>query len=303
MGKISVPTIFFGGGTPSLLPTDIFAKIMKVINSVFNVSDDCEITLEANPATLSEKRLDEFIKFGVNRLSIGIQSLSDEKLRFLGRRHSARDALDLLKIAQKKNIKVSADFIYGLPGETAKDVALLCEKINDLGLTHCSLYELTIEPATPFGKMNLKMPSNNEMAKMYNAIDKNLNLPRYEVSNYALSGFECRHNQNVWDGGAYIGIGRGAAGRIFFGGDWYEELGGGVRFEKMSKKTRAIEKIITGLRTMRGIKLDQEIKKVINMDYVRKHPNLIHATKDGRLAATKNGILILDNLLLNVVKI
>ena len=142
-------------------------------------------------------RLDEFIANGANRLSIGVQSLNDDELQFLGRRHNVAKAMRLIDVAKSRNIRVSADFIYGLPRHNAKSVEKLCNEINKIGLTHCSMYELTIEPSTPFGKMNLDMPSNTEMAEMYNVIGETLNLPRYEVSNYAVPGFECRHNQNV----------------------------------------------------------------------------------------------------------
>ena len=126
-------------------------------------------------------------------LSVGVQSLNDTELEFMGRRHTVHDALGLLDAAGKRGIRVSADFIYGLPGHTADTVIGMCRDINRLGLQHCSMYELTIEPDTPFGKMGLEMPSNNEMADMYTAIGDTLNLTRYEISNYAAPGFECRH--------------------------------------------------------------------------------------------------------------
>ena len=301
LGKIEVPTIFFGGGTPSLMPTDNFAEIITHIRNRFNVAPTAEITIESNPRTLDGTRLDEFIAAGVNRLSIGVQSLDDAELQFLGRRHSARDAMCLIDIAMARNIRVSADFIYGLPNHTAASVEKLCRAINNIGLTHCSMYELTIEPTTPFGKMNLNMPSNAEMADMYNAISDTLSLPRYEVSNYAAHGFECKHNQNVWDGDAYIGIGRGAAGRVFMNGTWYEQLGAGARFDAMTNQSRAIEKIITGLRTTRGLLLAPDVENALHMEYINKNPELVEIV-DGRVRATKRGMLILDDLVLNLVK-
>ena len=161
LGPVNIPTIFFGGGTPSLMPTGIFAKIITKISQCFHICPDCEITLESNPGTLDAARLDRFIAAGVNRLSVGVQSLDDGELEFLGRRHTAAEALRLINAAHARNIKLSADFIYGLPGHTTETVAKLCRGINQIGLGHCSLYELTIEPATPFGKMNLAMPSNS----------------------------------------------------------------------------------------------------------------------------------------------
>ena len=300
LGKFTVPTIFFGGGTPSLIPTNCFAQIMTHLYTKFDIAPDAEITLESNPGTLDSVRLDEFIKLGVNRLSIGVQSFDDDELRFMGRRHNARDALKLLNTAQSRNIRVSADFIYGLPEHNAKTVEQLCQGINKLGLSHCSMYELTIEPTTPFGKMNLQMPTNEEMADMYITISDTLSLPRYEVSNYAPPGFECRHNQNVWDGDAYIGLGTGAAGRIFIDDTWFEQLGNGARFEPLSESARAIEKVITGMRTTRGVLLAKDVKNVLNMEYATTHPELVTIDCD-RICATEKGLLILDDLVMHLV--
>lgn len=302
LGKIFISTIFFGGGTPSLMPTQNFENIIKTIKSCFNLDPDCEITLEANPGTLDKQKLKDFYNAGVNRLSIGIQSLNDEKLKFLGRVHNAEQALFLLNSAQKLGLRVSADFIYGLPNETACDVIKICKDINSLGLSHCSMYELTIEQGTPFGKANLQMPSNDEMAEMYKAISETLDLPRYEVSNYAKPGEECKHNQNVWDGESYIGIGNGAAGRILINDVWYEQMGNQQKFEKISNETRALERLITGMRQVRGIKLDSDIKKIINFDFINKSPTLLKINSENRLATTEKGMLILDDLLLNLTR-
>jgi oxygen-independent coproporphyrinogen-3 oxidase len=199
-----------------------------------------------------------------------------------------------------RNIRVSGDFIYGLPGHNAGTVKKLCREINKIGLTHCSLYELTIEANTPFGKMNLDMPSNSEMADMYNAIGDTLAIPRYEVSNYAIRGHECQHNQNVWDGGAYIGIGRGAAGRIFMDNTWYEQLGNGERFCAMTAHAHATEKILTGLRQTRGLLLAPDVKNALDFEYIKQNPALVEIV-DNRIRATKRGMLVLDDMILNMV--
>jgi oxygen-independent coproporphyrinogen-3 oxidase len=163
------------------------------------------------------------------------------------------------------------------------------------------MYELTIEPNTPFGKMNLQMPDNETMAQMYLAIGDTLQLPRYEVSNHATPGNECVHNQNVWDGQPYLGIGRGAAGRILMDGVWYEQLGNNAQFEKMDDNARAIEMILTGMRTLRGCRLTDTIKNVIDMDWVRKNQSLVQINGD-RISATPQGMLILDDLMVKLVK-
>lgn len=296
-----VPTIFFGGGTPSLMPTACFGRIMDGVRKYFSVDSDAEITIEANPGTIDNTKFDEFCKLGVNRVSIGVQSFDDERLKFLGRIHNADDARKIIDYALTSRVRVSADFIYGLPNDTVMDVVRMCNEINKIGLTHCSMYELTIEPNTPFGKMNLNMPDNNAMAEMYIAIAQNLNMPRYEVSNYATTGCECRHNQNVWDGGAYIGIGDGGAGRVFMDGTWYEQMGGGKQFSPMTNAARATERIITGMRTMRGVRIDSDTEKILNMEFAKSHPDMVRFSGD-RIIATDAGILVLDDLIQNLVK-
>lgn len=301
LGKLTVPTIFFGGGTPSLMPVATFEKIINAIKNHFDLSPDAEITIEANPGTITADKLDDFCKIGLNRLSVGVQSFDDEKLKFLGRIHTANDAIKLLDAGLKRGLRVSGDFIYGLPGEGITDIIETCNKINNIGISHCSMYELTIEPNTPFGKMNLCMPTNEIMAEMYMAIGTRLALPRYEVSNYARPGQECRHNQNVWDGDAYIGIGDGAAGRVFMNGVWYEQLGGNKMFNPMTNESRAIERVITGMRTMRGVLVDETVQKIINIEFAKSHPDMLMF--DGkRIHATDKGILVLDDLITKLVK-
>lgn len=301
LGKFQIPTIFFGGGTPSLMPIWAFEQIMGCIKDNFYVSQNCEITLESNPGTLDKEKLKNFVSIGVNRLSIGIQSLQDEELTFLGRKHDVKQALDLLNNAIDMNLRVNADFIYGLPNHDVKSVIELCKNINELGLSHVSMYELTIEKNTPFGKMNLNMPNNDTMAQMYTIIPEYLSLPRYEVSNYAIPGEECKHNQNIWNGDAYIGIGRGGAGRVFLNNVWYEQRGNNELFEPISNETRATEKILTGLRTMRGVKLTDDVKSIVDFDWVNIHKDLVEINNE-YLYATADGLLILDDLTVDLIK-
>lgn len=301
LGRCDVPTIFFGGGTPSLMPVSTFDKILNAIQKNFHILNGCEITLESNPGALSNSKLDDFVSAGMNRLSIGVQSLDDEKLKFLGRLHNAETAIALIKYAQKKNINLNADFIYGMPGQTVNDIIKLCNDINAIGINHVSMYELTIEKSTPFGRMNLNMPDNTTMADMYCAIGDTLKLPRYEVSNYANPGFECRHNTNVWHGDAYVGFGPSAAGRPFFNNHWHEQIGADVKCDEMSDSDRAIEKIITGMRTIRGIDVGDDIGAMLNFDFIKNNSDLIQMDKN-RIFATAQGMLVLDNLLLHMVK-
>jgi oxygen-independent coproporphyrinogen-3 oxidase len=264
---------------------------------------DCEISLESNPGTIDGDKLRQIQSIGMNRLSVGVQSLDNEDLRFLGRRHNVADAVRLIQDSIDLGLRVSADFIYGLPGQTAHDVENLCGRINKLGLRHCSMYELSIEPGTPLSKMNLTMPRNEEMAAMYEAVGRTLELPRYEVSNYAAPGQECRHNQNVWDGRPYIGIGPGAAGRPFVNGIWYEQTGAFGAIHKMDPNARALEKLITGMRTIRGVALTNDVRDVIDWGFAVGHPELVQFGPDDKImSATPKGMLILDDLLVNLAK-
>lgn len=296
-----VPTIFFGGGTPSLMPEKCIEKIINTVNNAFHLTTDAEISAEANPGTINHTKLSGFKNAGINRLSIGVQSFDDKQLEFLGRQHNAVDAIHLIEHAKALGLRISADFIYGIPGDTVKNVKNTCRQINSMGLQHCSMYELTIENGTPFAKMNLDMPDNDTMAQMYIEIGQTLNIPRYEVSNYAAPGQECRHNQNVWDGMPYIGIGRGAAGRPFVDGTWYEQMGGNGSCTPISNQTRAIELVLTGMRTIRGCRLTDAVKNVIDMDWAEKNPELVQI-HDDRIRATQNGIMILDEIMVKLVK-
>ncbi|MDE6477680.1 MAG: radical SAM family heme chaperone HemW [Alphaproteobacteria bacterium] len=302
LGQIVIPTVFFGGGTPSLMPTQTFGQIMTCIAQNFDIAPGAEITLESNPGTLDATRLREFMAHGINRLSVGVQSLNDDTLRFLGRRHTAADALTLIDTAHKMGLRTSGDFIYGIPDQTADDVARMCRQINAVGLRHCSMYELTIEPDTPFEKMNLAMPSNDTMADMYTAIGETLALPRYEVSNYAALPDQCRHNANIWAGDAYIGLGRGAAGRVIIDGIWHDQMGADLRCAPMTSHDRAVEKIITGMRTMRGVQLTDDVRTALDWDAVAACADAVTLTPDGFMAPTAKGILILDNLLVKLIR-
>jgi oxygen-independent coproporphyrinogen III oxidase len=286
-------TIFFGGGTPSLMPVKYAEKII----SKLNICSSCEWTLEANPKTISSLELKDWKDIGLNRLSVGIQSFDDKELAFLGRIHNAQDAIGLIGAANDLNLRVSGDFIYGLPGQTVSDVIALCEQINNIGLKHASLYELTIEQGTKF--QNLSKIDDELGAEMYLAIQKHLNLSRYEISNY---GEPCLHNSNVWAGDEYIGVGESAAGRIKIDGKWFETkiINGEIVQSLLTDRERSIEMVMTGLRTMVGVQTSNLPVDVINSDFVVKNPEYFE--KDDKfLKMTDSGILILDGLIEKVI--
>lgn len=303
LGKIDVPTVFFGGGTPSLMPVKIFSQIMDALAQNFHIVTSAEITLESNPGTIDDGALGEFVAAGINRISIGVQRMDDASLQVLGRRHDWATARGFIDCAVRRGVRTSADFIYGLPGDNVASVAQMCRDINALPIEHCSMYELTIEPNTSFGKMNLQMPSNDAMTDMYDVIGRTLRYKRYEVSNYAATvAAQCQHNANVWDGAPYVGIGAGAAGRILADGVWYEQTGGDDGdCIPMTTYDRAVEMILTGMRTMRGVAVNDTTRNAIDMDFARANPDLITVCDD-RIYATERGILTLDNLVVKLVK-
>ena len=267
-----VKTIYFGGGTPSLMNPIWIEEIVEKIYSLFSVALDVEITLEVNPKTVNLEKLKCFYQAGINRLSVGIQSLNDEELKFLGRIHNVKDALQTLDYAKKYFSNVSSDFIYALPNQTLENWGANLEKIKQLKLNHLSLYQLIIEPKTPLYnsvKQHKVNPIDDRVAiKMFEYTNRVLksSLPQYEISNYAKKGFESKHNLNYWNGGDYVGIGVNAAGRIVKDGKIYitenpKQIEQWIKnvdalflpLKILSKRKRAEELLIMGLRKNKGI--------------------------------------------------
>ncbi|MCL2629778.1 MAG: coproporphyrinogen III oxidase family protein [Alphaproteobacteria bacterium] len=283
--KCRIPTIFFGGGTPSLMPAKILSDILDAARSHFDVAGDAEITIEMNPGTAFQ----DYKSIGVTRISVGAQSFDDKELEFLGRIHSAAEARRTIDAALNAGFDTSADFIYALPGQTTQDVAQLCAEIKRIGLKHASLYELTPEA-------NAKFAPCEQNTEMFVEIGRRLR--RYEVSNYAEPGHECRHNFGIWAGEPYIGLGPSAAGRLFDGTNWLEQSSGITK--PLTARDRAIEKVITGLRTTRGVKLTNDVKEILNWNFIEKNPILFLQKRDS-LVLNKQGLLILDGLLPKVI--
>jgi oxygen-independent coproporphyrinogen-3 oxidase len=283
MGK-SVTSIYFGGGTPSLMEAWLVDDIIKSIKKLWDVSENVEITMEANPDSVTRDKLLAYKDVGVNRLSIGAQSLEDAALKFLGRRHNAEQAVNAIKMAGEIFPKVSFDLMYGrakqsLVGwETELRTAIDIAKSN--GVTHMSLYQLTVEEGTPFYEdfcaNAFALPDEDVLADMYEItqeITKEAGFPAYEVSNHAVSGDESQHNLTYWLGGDYVGVGAGAHGRITKNNGeieafeeipvptkWVESanktMGGGISARQvLSAEERADELLLSGLRLSDGISL------------------------------------------------
>jgi oxygen-independent coproporphyrinogen-3 oxidase len=214
-------SVFFGGGTPSLMPPATVAALIERIAQHWPMSQDVEITLEANPTSVESANFAELAAAGVNRVSLGIQALNDADLRFLGRGHSAAEALAALDLARRHFRRFSFDLIYARPGQTPEAWAAELKQALDLAGEHISLYQLTIEANTAFEgayrRGEFAIPGEETAADLYEATQATLEgagLPAYEISNHARSGAECRHNLVYWRGGDYLGVGPGAHGRL-----------------------------------------------------------------------------------------
>lgn len=295
-----ITSIFFGGGTPSLMPPSIAGSVISKISQIASITEDTEITLEANPNSVESSKFASFKQAGINRISIGIQSFNENDLKFLGRKHSSKEAISALEIAGKYFDNYSFDLIYGLPDQTLDTWRKELEFALSFASKHISLYQLTIEKGTPFYSMHKKkqfiLPDQEIAADLYdltnNALDaKGFKL--YEISNYAHQGFESKHNLNYWRYGDYLGIGPGAHSRlssfdevvykvqaaemIYKPENW---LGADSRLrnvEVLSKKDTAKEIIMMGLRLIKGMNNDALVKftdksfdRIINESFLKQ---------------------------------
>lgn len=218
--KEPLASIFFGGGTPSLMPPALAERLLREAEDIWGFDPAIEITLEANPSSVEAANFATLASAGVNRVSLGVQSLRDETLRFLGRLHGANEALDALRIAQRTFGRVSFDLIYARPGQNESDWRQELSEALALGTGHMSLYQLTIEPATRFAtdvRRGVFDPLDDDRAADLFALTREMTeaagLPAYEVSNHARPGEESRHNLTYWRYQDYMGIGPGAHGR------------------------------------------------------------------------------------------
>lgn len=318
----TVNTIFFGGGTPSLMRPDAVAAILEAAGRNWKLAPDAEITLEANPGAADASRLRGYRAAGVNRLSLGIQSFSDASLRLLGRIHDAAEARAALALARATFDHVSFDLIYALPGQTLaawKDE--LGRALAEAG-EHLSLYQLTVEPQTPFAALRqvgrLTTPDEASARDLYDLtrdLCADAGLPAYEISNHARPGAECRHNLVYWRGREYAGVGPGAHGRLDIGGDrhatatekrpepWLmrvEAFGQGiVTDEILNREERGDEFLLMGLRLVEGIdpaRYAALAGRPLDPDRIRRlsEEGAIAIDPDGRLRVTQAGFPLLD---------
>jgi putative oxygen-independent coproporphyrinogen III oxidase len=317
-----VSTIFFGGGTPSLMQPGTVGAILDCIAQRWTVAPDAEVTLEANPTSVEATRFRGYRAAGVNRVSLGVQALDDSALAALGRLHSAREALDAVAIARTVFERYSFDLIYARPEQTADSWRAELGQAIAEAAEHLSLYQLTIEADTPFAALHaagkLAVPDDDTARALYDTTQDLCaarGLPAYEISNHARAGAECRHNLVYWRGHEYAGIGPGAHGRLDIDGvrhatatekrpeSWLmrvEASGHGlVTDEVLTRSERADEFLLMGLRLAEGIDLTRfeaiagrtlDPKRIAAL---REH-GLIVIDASGRLRVTPEGFPVLD---------
>ncbi len=276
VGHRPLTSIFFGGGTPSLMAPKTAEVLIQRAIERFGADADIEITLEANPTSAERQRLADFKNAGVNRLSLGVQALDDRALRFLGREHSAKEALAAVDHAAKLFSRFSFDLIYARPGQTLDAWSAELKRALGHAGGHLSVYQLTIEPGTRFFNLHrrgqLKLPEDDLQADMFELTRDMLTaagLPPYEISNHAAEGEACRHNLVYWQAGDYAGIGPGAHGRLMIGDQrfatstermpraWLEQVltsgHGELPREPISRDEQVVEMLLMGLRLDDGI--------------------------------------------------
>lgn len=280
IGPRTVASVFFGGGTPSLMQPETTAAILDAIAARFTLDVDAEITLEANPGSVEAGRFRGYRQAGVNRVSLGLQSLRDDELKRLGRIHSVAEAKAALQIAKSTFDRVSFDLIYARPGATVETWRRELAEALDMAGEHLSLYQLTIEPDTPYAALHaagkLIVPDPDLAAALYDAtadMTAAAGFTAYEISNYARPGAESRHNLVYWRYGEYAGIGPGAHGRIVIDGErhatvaekspeaWCEQVerhgNGFTERTALSRAEQTDEMLLMGLRLAEGVDLDR----------------------------------------------
>lgn len=257
----SVDTIFFGGGTPSVLPPEWIVQIVNTVRTHFHVSAAAEITIEVNPGTVSEEALRLYRNAGINRISIGAQSVLDKELKRLGRIHTSEQIVQTAALAREAGFdNLNIDIMSALPEQTLSDYCRTVEKTLALQPEHISAYSLIVEEGTPFAKMQLELPDEDTDREMYwytgRALQERGYL-RYEISNYARPGYECRHNTAYWRRYPYVGFGIGAASMVdnirWKNCDAIERMGEKENIQRLTVREQMEEFMFLGLRMTAGV--------------------------------------------------
>ena len=323
-------SIFFGGGTPSLMPPSTVAALIDAAAQHWGFADNIEITLEANPSSVEAARFADIAAAGVNRVSLGLQSLDDAALAFLGRAHSVAESLDALAVAQHHFGRVNIDLIYARPAQTASQWEAELRRALSFGTDHVSLYQLTIEPGTRFETLvrtgHFIPADDDDAATLYELTGQMTSaagIPTYEISNHAKQGSESRHNLSYWRYDDYIGIGPGAHGRrLNFATQRHkkpenflsavEHNAHGISSEdRLDAATRATESLLMGLRLAEGISLSRLSDRtgiasddLLDIHAIDKIAQLGLIRRDGdRVTVTPQGMPLLDAILPQIVNV
>ncbi|MBQ1894008.1 MAG: radical SAM family heme chaperone HemW [Clostridia bacterium] len=309
-------TVFIGGGTPTVLKPGRTAALLNEARKCFSIKPEAEITSEANPESASEEKLNELYEAGVNRLSLGLQSANDLELHAIGRIHSRQDFINAVSAARKVGFtNINADVMHGLPGQTEESCIDTLRLVTELEIPHISSYSLILEEGTPLyddvRNGRVMLPDPDDTADMEDAGFEFLaqrGYARYEISNFAKPGFECRHNLNYWDNGEYLGIGLNSHSALRLKGDWtrfnntddlneyINELGEGklpVRnTRKIERDEEMFETIMLGLRKIKGVSR-REFEERFGCDPVEKYaPAVSELEMDGWLEATEDSMYL-----------
>ena len=320
---ISVDSIFFGGGTPSLLTPCEFDRICSEINGSFNVLPQCEFTVEANPKTLDAEKLRSYKKNGVNRLSIGLQSIHENELKILGRIHLYEDFLASYNLVRKEGIdNINVDLMYGIPEQSMDSFSQTLDSVLHLQPEHISLYGLILEEGTPLyeNRDKLNLPDEDSECDMYYMATRrlrNAGYNHYEISNYALPGRECRHNLKYWRCREYIGI--GVAAYSYFDGKRFDNSSNVYDYlscesapmllaRRLTDEDRESEFIMLALRLCEGISLE-EYKSRFNKDLLESKKGIIKkyidaglmTLADNRLALTERGFYVSNSIICDFI--
>jgi putative oxygen-independent coproporphyrinogen III oxidase len=318
-------TVFFGGGTPSLMEAATVQGILDRVRATWTLANDIEITLEANPGSVEAGRFEGYAKAGVNRVSLGIQSLDPDDLRRLGRMHSVDEAQVAISVAQYLFDRVSIDLIYARQDQTIGAWRDELQRALDFGTSHLSLYQLTVEDGTVFGQMHRKnllrgLPDEDLAADMFELtqdVTAAAGMPAYEVSNHARPGDESRHNLIYWRMGDYAGIGPGAHGRLTVDSGrfateaermpsaWLDQTlslaGGAERVERLPARERADEYLMFALRLREGASLERFADlagQMLSVDALEEVVNLGLLVRDGdQIRTTDRGVMMLNGVL------
>ncbi len=322
-----ISTIYLGGGTPSLLKPAQLEDILNTLKKHFHFSQGMEISLEANPDSVSSEYLKNLLALGINRLSLGIQSLDDKDLYLLNRRHKRNQALEACAKARKAGFEnLNADLIWGLPEQNVQKWLEQLKLVIQHGVTHISCYNLTLEPGTALEEMvekqRLYLPQEKEQGKMFIHGAEYLEekgFLHYEISNFSRMGFMCRHNLGYWEGRDYIGM--GAAGVSTYKGFRIEQPQDLQEYEsriaqgriwddarEIDFEQRTREFVMLRLRTVKGMSL-KEYKQLTGRDFCREHESMLRALrnndlirlKKGYVSLTKSGMLVSDSILSNLI--